>query len=114
MPTRCRTCQGVYMRLLPDGTTYFHRCPPVDRVRAQVAGGAIVLFDSRLTVTTVTNPDGSVTVTRTFLPPLPAGAVFLEQVFIDRPNFRDENVPSTRAEDSGRVKAPGAGTDDLP
>lgn len=42
---RCRACQGTYTTMLPDGSTYYHVCPPLSHaeVAAAVAAGTITL-----------------------------------------------------------------------
>lgn len=38
--TKCTTCGGVYLSVLPDGTRYFHACPPLSDLEVAVALGA--------------------------------------------------------------------------
>lgn len=84
---KCSTCGGIYDPLLPDGMLYFHACPPVPKLKVLQPGGAIAIVD----------------------PPLPAGAVLLQELAMPMPQGRDENVPSTRAQDHGLMKAAGKG-----
>lgn len=91
MPQKCLTCGGVFEPQISDGTPYFHACPPLSyaELTAAVASGAIVLAAGD-TVDTL----------------------FSRRVF-ERPAKRDENRPSTRPEDQGKVKAAGKGVTDV-
>jgi hypothetical protein len=85
--TQCKACGGVYNTTQADGTTYFHRCPPLSAVElaAAVSAGKIVLPLGE-------TPDKAVAA-RTY----------------ERANVRDENLPSTLAKDAGKRKSDGAG-----
>ena len=83
----CNTCGGRYDDVLADGLRYFHACPP--RRRARVRRGAAELVVD--------------------LDQVLPGDVWLDDVTDERPDRRDENVPSTRGESSGQVKAHGKG-----
>lgn len=85
--TKCQGCGGTYNQVQNDGTLYFHRCPPLSTVElaAAVAGGKVVLPNGE-------TPDVAVT-RRTY----------------ERAGLRDENLPSTRAVDAGKMKLVGAG-----
>jgi hypothetical protein len=106
---KCKACGGVYDDVLPDGMRYFHVCPPLTRQRVTRHNGALELVDSRMTTTIDKDRDGNPIVVRTFKPALPAGSTWLEEVGVLRPDHRDENAPSTREEDAGKVTAAGAG-----
>ena len=66
----CRSCGGRYEPIGRDGVRYFHACPPIVRVRVQRDGAELVVDRDQVRVTD----------TR------------LEDVVIDRPNHRNENV----------------------
>lgn len=85
---KCLTCGGVYHDLLPDGTRYFHACPP--------------LSDAEIKAQLALNPDDTKLT--------PAELAQLKAAPRARPNARDENVPSTRSDDTGKLKAAGGGT----
>jgi|SRR5579864_881380 len=84
---QCRTCGGSYEPALPDGTQYFHACPPLSVVEltAAVAAGLVVL------------PAGET----------PAQAIALRTY--TRANARNENLASTDAKNAGAVVAAGLG-----
>lgn len=85
---RCNTCGGRYEPLQADGTKYFHACPPLSEAEltAAIAAGKVVL--------PVGQKVGDLLSTTTY----------------ERAGKRDENVPSTAAGDSGKLKAIGGGT----
>ena len=84
---QCVSCGGRFEPIQTDGTQYFHRCPPLSRAELQAAvdAGAVVL-PAKETV-------DDALAARTY----------------ERANLRDENLPSTKATDSGKRKADGAG-----
>jgi len=106
---KCNTCGGVYDDVLPDGYRYFHSCAPVPAQRVKTAGGAITVVESRQSVTEAKDATGATMIVRTFDPPLPIGATWLEETFVERANKRDENVPATDGAAAGTLKAAGAG-----
>lgn len=85
---QCVTCGGVYAPTLADGTQYFHRCPPLSGVElaAAVAAGKVVL------------PGGE------------TPAIAVNNRVYERNALRDENLPGTKATDSGKMIATGKGT----
>lgn len=85
---QCKSCGGVYSPTQTDGTSYFHRCPPLSVVElaAAVKAGKVTL------------PNGET-----------ADDAVLHRTY-ERAQLRDENLPSTAAKDSGTVKASGLGT----
>lgn len=113
---KCLTCGGVYEPLQPDGTQYFHACPPLaaHEIAAGLNTGAIVLSgpaDRRYRA--ALNAD-------TANPPAPGEPSRAERVLtelrIERPNMRDENVVAFE-DDKGprsRMKAEGAGVVNVP
>lgn len=113
---RCNTCGGTYEPILPDGTRYFHACPPLSaaEVKAAIAAGA-----SPLTVDQQTALDRAKAADTSA--PVKAGeATRADQLLglfaIPRPNARDENVVRGGARDGGPVsiKAEGQGTTKVP
>lgn len=93
---RCRACRGEYSDTQPDGTSYFHVCPPRHMARVRRADGstAVVPFDQ-----------------------VGAGDVIVRELWRPRPNARDENTREW-TEQGGRrervIKAEGAGAEDAP
>lgn len=83
----CQRCGGSYEPIQSDGTQYFHRCPPLSAPELQTA------VDKGLVQ-------------------LPKGETVDDAIgrrVYERANLRDENLPSTKAADTGKVKAAGAG-----
>lgn len=91
MRVRCESCGGVYVDVLPDGIRYFHACPPLSRVElaAEMAAGRVRLPAGETVDLAIARRD------------------------YPRPARRDENVPSARGVDSGRLKASGRGVTEL-
>jgi len=85
---KCVTCGGVYVSVLADGTRYFHACPPLTDVEVSTA----LSLDPDATKQT------------------PAQRATVAAASRVRPGARDENVPSTKSDDVGKLKAIGAGT----
>jgi hypothetical protein len=112
---KCKTCGGTYAALLPDGTEYYHACPPlsVGELRDGLEHGTVTLTSRdamRLSdATTLDNRDP--------LPPeQPSRAeLVLTQLVVERPQRRDENVTG-RVDARGRsiIKAGGQGADVVP
>jgi hypothetical protein len=90
--TKCTTCGGTYTQVQPDGTQYFHACPPVSD--AEVIGALGLPVDRTLWAK-------------------PQADAFAAASRV-RLNARDENLPGTRATDKGLMKAPGKGTTTIP
>jgi hypothetical protein len=106
---KCNSCGGVYEPVLPDGSRYFHSCAPIVGVAVTRGGAAQVVPLSDLRATDTVN------VVRAGKSQAVAVAALLEtdvrigDVALPRPNARDENVDSTKAEavigtDGARVK----------
>lgn len=85
---KCVTCGGVYTAILSDGTRYFHACPP--------------LSDLEVSTALSLDPDST--------KQTPAQRATVAATARARPNGRDENVPSTKSDDVGKLKAIGGGT----
>lgn len=92
MRVKCNSCGGTYAPLQPDGSEYYHACAPLSAPEIDAAVKA-----GKLQLPTGMTPDQAATL-----------------LTIERPNRRDENVISTRASDSGTMKANGAGTTAAP
>lgn len=88
---QCKTCGAVYDTVLRDGLEYYHQCAPLSRAElaAAVKRGAVTL-------------EAGEDVDTAF-----------EQRAYERANARNENVPSTRAADNGRLTAAGRGVEVL-
>jgi ssDNA-binding Zn-finger/Zn-ribbon topoisomerase 1 len=85
---RCNTCGGEYDDVQPDGTLYFHVCPPIPVHKVKRPDGTIVTIEGNV------SSDQSEVV---------------ETTFRERPNKRDENVMEDRALGRVRIKAEGKG-----
>jgi hypothetical protein len=85
--TKCQACGATYNQVQGDGLLYFHRCPPLSlpELVAAVAAGKVAMVNGET----------------------PSVAITLRSY--ERNAFRDENLPGTKAGDSGKVKANGAG-----
>ena len=82
--TKCLACGGVYLGTQPDGTRYFHACPPAVRYVEIATGRELTLTEAQA----VTD-----------------GATIRREEFA-RPNARDENLTTTRIDsDDPAVKA---------
>jgi hypothetical protein len=107
----CVTCHGRYEPLLPDGTQYFHACPPLagHELRQGLEDGAIRL--SRADQKRLDDAEAAdETAPRDAGEPTRAEEV-LATIVIERPNKRDENIRAGQATKDGgsRIKAEGAG-----
>lgn len=91
MRLKCKACGAEYDPVQADGMEYYHQCGPLSRVELAAA-----VQRGKLTLPAGESVDDAI-----------ARRVY------ERANKRDENVPSTRATDSGRVKAAGAGADPI-
>lgn len=89
---QCNTCGGIYPRFQADGTQYFHACPPLSDAEITAALGL------PLDPTTWTK----------------AQLLAFNSASRVRPNARDENLISTKAVDTGSLKAAGLGTKAAP
>lgn len=88
----CNTCHGIYAPVQPDGTAYYHACPPLsdDEVIAAL----------KLPVDRAEWP--------------PADQAAFAAFDRTRPNARDENIVlPLKPGDPVRIKAAGAGTTDV-
>jgi len=115
MRLECLTCHGTYDPVLPDGTLYFHRCPPlsVAELKDALAKHAIQLrpadaarMQAAIAAETQTPPKPGELA--------PTDAV-LATLTIERPNARDENVrPTHDDKDRPVLNAVGQGTRPVP
>lgn len=107
---KCGSCGGTYRRRMPDGTAYFHACPPLSVVELKdaIAKKAVALapedqarIDAAAQLDTVA--------------PVKAGETSntdraLGTVIVERPNKRDENVLGPGAPGApAPIKSAGAG-----
>lgn len=111
----CVTCGGRYEPMLPDGTQYFHACPPlaVHELKARLDDGTLALSkaDTRR-LQAAHDADGK--------DPFDEGEEsrvdeVLRSLVVERPNKRDENIrvgPAAR-DGRSRIKAEGAGVVDV-
>jgi len=111
----CLTCHGTYEKTNPDGTEYYHACPPlaVHEIKAAIAAGTLQLTPAQQAIV-----DRAKALDLT-APPA-AGTITNEDralgfLVIERPNKRDENIrPGARADDTDKTKAAGAGIKTVP
>lgn len=89
---QCLSCLGEYDDPQADGSRYFHACPPLTRIKIRHADGREELVSNRLLPIDVAEAARGAGAELTFAPPLPLGAEFVEEVFIERPDARDENL----------------------
>lgn len=111
---KCKACGGVYVDVQPDGTQYFHACPPlsVPELRAAIAKGTVTLAPvdaARLKAAADLDlatppPEGEA----------PRADLVLASLVIARPNARDENLLATTEKNKGAIKAAGAGVVAVP
>lgn len=87
---RCLSCGGEYDTVLPDAMRYFHACPPLRRVRVRRGAATIVVDLDRVLVTDER----------------------LEELAVERPERRDENVVVDPADRRVKPKAEGLGAED--
>lgn len=94
---KCNSCGGVYDTQLPDGSTYFHACPPLsgDEVKRAIESGSLQLtVEQRARVDAAAAVDAKA--------PVAAGETSrVDQVYaelaITRPNTRNENIRGFRS-----------------
>lgn len=96
MATQCTACGGIYESRQPDGTDYYHACPPITKVAVRRAGQVqfVELADVR--------PTDEVRVYRGGKPvTVLVSALLVDDrrigdVTVERPNKRDErHLPQT-------------------
>lgn len=99
MRVECQTCRGHYDTVLPDGSEYYHVCPPLSawEVRAAIAAGASPLTPAQTAA--LTKADNPKPDPVTAIAPPPGGDGYLQSLALPRPNARNENV------DPKKVKA---------
>jgi hypothetical protein len=115
MRVECLTCHGTYDTVLPDGTLYFHRCPPLSgpELREALRAGAVQLPPAdaaRLQAADEADRQH---------PPEPGtlarSDAVLASLLVERPQVRDENLSHERdAQGRPRLKADGLGTRPVP
>jgi hypothetical protein len=107
---KCETCGGVYDQTIADGSRYFHTCPPLLKLRVRLADGTIELRDGRVVFDEEDDPRGGKRRTMKIAPPLKPGETFLEEVPVERPDHRDENVKGGQGRERSERKKDGKGT----
>lgn len=112
---KCKSCGGTYAALLPDGTEYYHACPPLSVAELRTA-----LENKTLTLPlrdAARLSDAMIADNRDPLPPdqVSRAELVLTQIVVERPQRRDENVTG-RVDAKGRsiIKAGGQGADVVP
>lgn len=107
----CQSCGGRYEQFLPDGTQYFHACPPlaVHEIKAFLAQTAYAIpAADRQRLKAAQDADAANPVKEG---ELSRADQVLMSLTIERPNKRDENVLTTddHKDQPARIKAAGAG-----
>jgi hypothetical protein len=108
---KCNVCGGTYNRTMPDGSQYFHACPPLStaEIRDQLQQKTL-----QLTPVQQKALDDAAKVDAD--PTVPKGDVsrydqVLATLTIERPNKRDENIVGPGLGGApAPMKAPGTGT----
>lgn len=111
---KCNTCGGTYRDVLADGLLYFHHCPPLTVAELQTG-----LTNKTITFGPVVAAQLAAAGLADTNNPVPAGSPthvqqLLATLHVDRPNFRDENLPDTDPDSHGKRKSDGGGVTDLP
>lgn len=107
---KCNVCAGSYEPILPDGSMYFHACPPlsVPELKDAIAKGSV-----KLTAAQQQQLDAAAAADKTA--PVADGAtpraeLALALLVVERPNKRDENIVGPGAPGQpAPQKAPGTG-----
>jgi hypothetical protein len=115
MTVQCVTCGGTYTPVQPDGTQYFHRCPPLSVAELKAALDAKALQLAPADATRLQLAKDAETRTPPKAGELAPTDAVLATLTIDRPNVRDENVLA-KHDDKDRpvLKAIGQGTRPVP
>lgn len=107
---KCNTCGGEYEPILPDGTQYFHACPPLS---ARELSALLEQRAIRLPPAAQRQLDAAIATDAK--DPVAAGQPtraqqLIAELAIDRPNKRDENVTGPAAKgENAPIRAEGAG-----
>jgi hypothetical protein len=108
---KCNVCGGTYNRTMPDGTQYFHVCPPLSVVelRDQLQKKTVQLTPAQQkTIDDAAKIDADPNAPKVDVPRADVALAFL---VVERPNKRDENVVGPGAPGQpAPMKAPGTGT----
>jgi hypothetical protein len=89
---QCNTCGGTYVDVLPDGTRYFHACPPLAKweIDQLIAAGQSPLTKAQQQqLATLQAIPAPLVVPQNYIAPADA---YLGTIAVERPNKRDENV----------------------
>ena len=112
----CRTCGGTYEPTMPDGTEYYHACPPL--AAHEIAAG---LEDGSIRLSRADAARVQAARDEDVKNPVPDDQPTREQIAfaaltVERPNRRDENIQRVTVGDDrpARIKAPGAGVTEVP
>jgi hypothetical protein len=109
---KCKTCGGTYRAVLPDGTEYYHACPPLSVAELQdgLDHGTVTL-STRDAARLQAAQDADAQHPPAKDAPSQA-AIVLGTIVVERPQRRDENVTG-RVDAKGRslIKAGGQGAD---
>jgi len=98
MTLQCQACKGTYTDTLPDGTLYFHVCPPLAawEVRKAIAANASPLTAAQTAQLTALDAqpfnaaNGETATGR--------GDNYLAGLGLPRPNARNENIDPAKIE----------------
>jgi hypothetical protein len=107
---KCGSCGGIYRRRLPDGSEYFHACPPLSawELKQAIANKSVALSaEDQARIDAAAKFDVEA--------PVKAGETSnvdraLATIIVERPNKRDENVLGAGAPGQpAPIKSAGAG-----
>lgn len=107
---KCNVCGGTYEPVLPDGSMYFHACPPLSAIELKdaIAKGTTKLStvqQQQLDAAKAADSRDPVGAGET-----PRAEIALASLVIERPNKRDENIVGPGAPGQpAPQKAPGTG-----
>jgi hypothetical protein len=88
----CLSCGGRYENTLPDGTRYFHVCPPVPALKVSRQGAEVLValhLVRRTDIVRVSRDGKELAVPHADVAPLD---LVLEATDMPRPNARNENL----------------------
>lgn len=112
---QCQACGGTYNSLQPDGTEYYHACPPLSsaEILSLIGQGLLVLRnDMAATFAAAEAADAAAVAAGQ---PATHVSAFLVTLTIERPNKRDENLAPPSADlPPGAIVSEGAGAITLP
>lgn len=112
---QCNACHGIYAPTLPDGTLYFHVCPPLSVLELKAA-----LANNTLTLNASAKAAYDAAVAADVAHPPAANAVsqvdaLLSTLIVARQNARNENVTRQQPDPAHpAILSEGAGMTTLP